>query len=66
MKKTIIRKCILYFTILNCTGKNLEIGLRKAGVLSFIRDLDGNDEDPHCESYLKDASIQATGNYYDF
>ncbi|XP_026810639.1 atrial natriuretic peptide receptor 1-like [Rhopalosiphum maidis] len=41
-------------------GKNLEIGLRKAGVLSFIRDLDGNDEDPHCENYLKDASSQAT------
>jgi len=51
----------LYFT-----GKNLEIGLRKARVLSFTRDLDGNDEDPKCENYLKDASSQATGNYYVF
>ena len=44
----------------------MEIGLKKAGVLSFIRDLDGNDEDPQCETLLKDASIQATGNCYSF
>lgn len=45
------------------TGKNLEIGLRKDGVLSFIRELDGNDEDT-CEIYLKDASMYARGNFY--
>jgi len=39
----------------------LELGLKKAGVLSFLRDLDGNDEDPQCETLLKEASTQATG-----
>jgi len=48
--------------ILFSTGKNLELGLKKAGVLSFLRDLDGNDEDPQCETLLKEASTQATGN----
>jgi len=52
--------------ILFSTGKNLELGLKKAGVLSFLRDLDGNDEDPQCETLLKEASTQATGNCYDF
>jgi len=51
---------IIKWTIFS-TGKNLEIGLKKAGVLSFLRDLDGNDEDPQCETLLKEASTQATG-----
>jgi len=44
------------------TGKNLETGLRKKGLLSFIRELDGNDED-RCETYLKDASMYARGKH---
>ncbi|XP_054277953.1 atrial natriuretic peptide receptor 1-like [Macrosteles quadrilineatus] len=39
-------------------GKHLEIGLRKAGTLSFVRELDGNEEE-NCEEYLKDASMYA-------
>ncbi|KAL1114884.1 hypothetical protein AAG570_007708 [Ranatra chinensis] len=39
-------------------GKNLESGLRKTGVLSFVRELDGNDEE-ELEGYLKDASMYA-------
>lgn len=42
------------------TGKNLEYGLRQEGVLSFVRELDGNDEEQY-ESYLKDASLYARG-----
>lgn len=42
------------------TGKNLEYGLRQEGVLSFVRELDGNDEEAY-ESYLKDASLYARG-----
>lgn len=41
----------------------METGLRKKGLLSFIRELDGNDED-RCETYLKDASMYARGKYY--
>ncbi|XP_069678523.1 atrial natriuretic peptide receptor 1 isoform X2 [Periplaneta americana] len=37
-------------------GKNLEHGLRKQGLLRFVRELDGNDEE-HYDHYLKDASM---------
>ncbi|XP_065206670.1 atrial natriuretic peptide receptor 1 isoform X2 [Planococcus citri] len=36
-------------------GKNLEIGLRKTGVLSHVKELDGNNEEELCESYLVEA-----------
>ncbi|KAG8297066.1 hypothetical protein J6590_043490 [Homalodisca vitripennis] len=39
-------------------GKHLEIGLRRAGTLSFVRELDGNEED-NCQAYLRDASMYA-------
>lgn len=43
------------------SGKNLELGLRKEGVLAFVRELNGNDEDTY-ENYLRDASMYARGN----
>ncbi|XP_075215398.1 atrial natriuretic peptide receptor 1 [Lycorma delicatula] len=39
-------------------GKNLENGLRKFGVLKFVRELDGNEEED-LEKYLRDASMYA-------
>ncbi|XP_050541840.1 atrial natriuretic peptide receptor 1 isoform X2 [Daktulosphaira vitifoliae] len=39
-------------------GKNLENGLRRGSVSTYIRDFDGNDDDP-CETYLRDASMYA-------
>lgn len=42
------------------SGKNLEYGLRKQGLLRFVRELDGNDEEQY-DHYLKDASMYARG-----
>lgn len=42
------------------TGKNLENGLRKFGVLKFVRELDGNEEED-LDKYLRDASMYARG-----
>lgn len=44
------------------TGKNLEYGLRKQGVLTFVRELDGNDNESY-DNYLQDASMYARGKY---
>lgn len=41
-------------------GKNLEYGLRQEGLLSFVRELNGNEQEPY-EIYLKDASMYARG-----
>lgn len=43
-------------------GKNLEYGLRKLGLLTFVRELDGNDEEDY-DNYLRDASMYARGNF---
>ncbi|PBC26770.1 Atrial natriuretic peptide receptor [Apis cerana cerana] len=40
-------------------GKNLEYGLRKEGLLKFVRELDGNFEDESYHFYLRDASMYA-------
>ncbi|EFN64674.1 Atrial natriuretic peptide receptor A [Camponotus floridanus] len=40
-------------------GKNLEYGLRKEGLLKFVRDLDGNSDDESYHLYLRDASMYA-------
>ncbi|XP_025153401.1 atrial natriuretic peptide receptor 1 [Harpegnathos saltator] len=40
-------------------GKNLEYGLRKDGLLKFVRELDGNSEDEPYHFYLRDASMYA-------
>ncbi|KAL0128807.1 hypothetical protein PUN28_003887 [Cardiocondyla obscurior] len=40
-------------------GKNLEYGLRKDGLLKFVRELDGNSEDESYHLYLRDASMYA-------
>ncbi|XP_012220390.1 atrial natriuretic peptide receptor 1 isoform X3 [Linepithema humile] len=40
-------------------GKNLEYGLRKDGLLKFVRELDGNSEDESYNLYLRDASMYA-------
>jgi hypothetical protein len=45
---------------LSVAGKNLEHGLRKQGLLRFVRELDGNDEEQY-DHYLKDASMYARG-----
>lgn len=42
-------------------GKNLEYGLRKEGLLKFVRELDGNSEDESYHYYLRDASMYARG-----
>lgn len=42
-------------------GKNLEYGLRKEGLLKFVRELDGNSEDESYHLYLRDASMYARG-----
>jgi hypothetical protein len=42
------------------SGKNLEYGLRKQGLLRFVRELDGNDEEQY-DHYLKDASMYTRG-----
>ncbi|XP_050297580.1 atrial natriuretic peptide receptor 1 isoform X1 [Anthonomus grandis grandis] len=39
-------------------GKNLEHGLKKEGLLSFVRELDGNENDS-IDNYLRDASMYA-------
>ncbi|XP_017785095.1 PREDICTED: atrial natriuretic peptide receptor 1 [Nicrophorus vespilloides] len=39
-------------------GKNLEHGLKREGLLAFVRELDGNDEEMY-DNYLKDASRYA-------
>lgn len=44
-------------------GKNLEYGLRKEGLLKFVRDLDGNSEDESYHLYLRDASMYARSEY---
>lgn len=44
-------------------GKNLEYGLRKEGLLKFVRELDGNSDDEPYHFYLRDASMYARGLY---
>nr|XP_016928296.1 receptor-type guanylate cyclase gcy-28 isoform X1 [Drosophila suzukii] len=39
-------------------GKNLEYGLRQEGLLQFVKELNGNEEESY-ENYLKDASMYA-------
>ena len=41
-------------------GKNLEHGLKKQGLLTFMRELDGNDNES-IDNYLRDASMYARG-----
>lgn len=43
------------------SGKNLEYGLKQEGLLSFVRELNGNDEEQY-DNYLRDASMYARGN----
>lgn len=43
-------------------GKNLEYGLKQEGLLSFVRELNGNEEENY-ENYLRDASMYARGDY---
>lgn len=41
-------------------GKNLEYGLKQEGLLSFVRELNGNEEEQY-DMYLNDASMYARG-----
>lgn len=41
-------------------GKNLEYGLKEEGLLKFVRELNGNEEEPY-NDYLRDASMYARG-----
>lgn len=50
-----------YLKINNFPGKNLEYGLKQEGLLSFVRELNGNEEEPY-DNYLRDASMYARGN----
>lgn len=40
------------------SGKNLEYGLKQEGLLSFVRELNGNEENGY-DNYLRDASMYA-------
>lgn len=40
----------------------MEYGLKQEGLLSFVRELNGN-EDESYDNYLKDASMYARGEY---
>lgn len=42
------------------SGKNLEYGLKQEGLLKFVRELNGNEEEPY-NDYLRDASMYARG-----
>ena len=44
-------------------GKNLEYGLRKEGLLKFVKELDGNSDEEPYHYYLRDASMYARGEY---
>lgn len=44
------------------TGKNLEYGLKQEGLLSFVRELNGNEEESY-DNYLRDASMYARGEH---
>lgn len=46
------------------SGKNLEYGLKQEGLLSFVRELNGNEEEQY-DKYLRDASMYARGKYVD-
>lgn len=45
---------------ISAEGKNLEYGLKQEGLLSFVRELNGNEEEPY-DNYLRDASMYARG-----
>lgn len=40
----------------------MEYGLKQEGLLSFVRELNGN-EDESYDNYLKDASMYARGEF---
>ena len=44
-------------------GKNLEYGLRQEGLLSFVRELNGNEQEPY-DNYLKDHPAPEDCEYY--
>lgn len=44
------------------SGKNLEYGLKEEGLLSFVRELNGNEEEAY-DNYLRDASMYARGTF---
>lgn len=52
----------LYWLILLKSGKNLEYGLKEEGLLSFVRELNGNEEEAY-DNYLRDASMYARGAF---
>lgn len=44
--------------LLHAVGKNLEYGLKQEGIDTFVRELNGNDEETY-DKYLIDASMKA-------
>lgn len=56
------RFCNFFFFLsgIRAIGKNLEYGLKQEGLLSFVRELNGNEEEPY-DNYLRDASMYARG-----
>lgn len=47
-------------------GKNLEYGLKHEGVLTFVRELNGNDVEKSYDRYLQDASMYARSKIFLF
>lgn len=50
----------MFFYCYRFQGKNLEYGLKEEGLLSFVRELNGNEEERY-DNYLRDASMYARG-----
>lgn len=42
-------------------GKNLEYGLKQEGIITFVRELNGNEIEPSYDKYLLDARMYARG-----
>lgn len=51
------------FHYISPQGKNLEYGLKEIGLLSFVRELNGNEEEQY-EKYLNDVSMYARGKIF--
>lgn len=51
---------MFFLNLIEIQGKNLEYGLKEEGLLSFVRELNGNDEEQY-DNYLRDVSMYARG-----
>lgn len=52
-----------FYCLFHFLGKILEQGLKREGMLAFVRELDGN-ENESINNYLRDASMYARGKRF--